>query len=162
MRTERLRELADHIETKRHAAKPTTSALALGEMELSELPRTKGLDAFNMRTYASRLGTNEQTECETVGCIAGHAATLWPPAEPYRAPAMAIRAQAEEALGLTSEQSWGLFNPRASQSCLDEPPADDITPAQAADACRRLADLGTRAAVMDRHELETLIWAGTA
>ena len=115
MNRERLIQLAEHIRKLQHY---TTFVHPFSTRETE-------LNGFNMAYVA---GT---TDCGTAGCIAGHTLSLFTPTKDPNADLE--MEEVGELLGLTPTQATELF--MAPRRRLDE-----ITPAEAADACLRVAD----------------------
>ena len=120
MNKARLRELADHIEGLEWGTEDIDKSY-LDDESVEGPP-----DLFNMSYWLY-----DTPDCQTCGCIAGHAAYLF--SEPDRGH-HAIRQRAEEALELTIEEADDLFEPLLFCDY------GRIAPAEAAAVLRRVAD----------------------
>ena len=137
MNRERLRELADHIEAQEHLHF-TDDEITNGFT--AELP-----EFFNMKTVCS------DTKCGTVGCIAAHACLLF--GDQGKGTSMR---KAGRLLGLGVDEGdyrIALFTPGSEGEGME-----DITPQQAARACRRLAD-GEADGLETVSLIEDALWA---
>ena len=161
MNVERLRKLADHIEGLEHW--PQCGGGLCPEVAKSE--RFKEKLVFSMNHYLTDFVNLDEdlgvTECMTAGCIAGHARQLFHREDhdelkknygidSYSTFRSCITLVARHALGLSRQEADLLFHPGEvpglpSQLQLRE--YDDVTPAIAARACRRMADGLTGAAI---------------
>ena len=126
----RLRHLADVVERAEHVPAITDTT------PVSEPTR---IDGFSMARYVQTTGTVLDTECSTVCCLGGYACSIW--GDPCR-PHLWNGSRASEALGLKSHRLGDvLFVPRCLRADDPEFLLANISPARAARACRRLANL---------------------
>ena len=120
MRTERLRQLADHIESLK---KRPISKVHLDPGRLFVEKPT----AFNMGKWAHK------SDCGTVACIAGHAVSLFRPSK-WPIPVRDIESVAADLLDIPWANACLLFTPTAPEALRQ------ITPKQAAQVLRMVAD----------------------
>ena len=139
MNVERLRLLADHVETLEHAKGARTDHLE--HRETTPFPEVR---LFNMNWYfgMAYADLDEYYDdaghhpCRSSACLAGWTCLLWPPDGPRDRGA---KEYAQEALDLTLQEATVLFTPNAEfPGPLSQ--LTFITPADAARACRALAD----------------------
>ena len=130
----RLRHLADVVEKADHVPAITDDT---PRSELSHI------DGFSMSHYCRTDGRSSilDHECSTVACLGGYACSLWGHPRPWTWGSHG----AMEALGLKRTiQAEVLFAPRYLEEVSGEDGPNglaEITPAEAARACRRLANL---------------------
>ena len=123
MNIDRMRELADHIEQKEMGP---PAVLNDGKLRIDKVDMDAGPDRFNMSDWLYHT-----RDCGTVGCIAGHAACLFPVANGGHS----VYLHAKRALELDEYVASKLFNPLFLLHDFDE-----ITPKQAARVLRLVAD----------------------
>lgn len=131
MNKERLLELAEHLEQVPHMDDLSHDGRGREKTFFDMYNRlSKGakIQFFNMRSYCF------EDECGTAGCIAGHAAALFTPKDYLEAASGGWSLSAKKALGLTGAQADALFYVPTEHG-----DAEDATPEDAANACRRLA-----------------------
>ena len=90
--------------------------------------------------------TEDPDDCDTVGCIPGYAVLLFDERGNTDAPwtASEIARKAQHLLGLDDQQGQALFTPTAGGNvrCQLQCNYQDVTPADAADTLRTLAETG--------------------
>lgn len=130
MNRERILALAEHLEQVLHHEVSSGGFTTMSDM-FNRLRHCKPMKFFNMGSYCAAIG-DEDPECMTAGCIAGHAVALWPP---YRfVEHSGWYSDARRILGLDSYEADALFYLPTGRDM------SAVQPHEAAQACRRLVD----------------------